>query len=114
MQIFAGHTLARLGVTGRQQHCQNEAAMAFPYRKILCPFDFDENSLNALEKATEIARHFPAAIFLAHPVPLVAQVGEVPLPVDIFQDQQKAALARLNEIAGQKLSSLEHRTTVYA
>jgi nucleotide-binding universal stress UspA family protein len=86
----------------------------FPYQKILCPIDFDENSTNALEKAAEIARHFKAAVFLIHAVPLVAQFGEVPLPVDLYQDQQRAALARLNEIAGQKLSGIEHKTAVYA
>jgi universal stress protein A len=88
--------------------------MAFPYRKILCPIDFEENSTNALEQAAEIARHFKAAIFLIHAVPLIAQYGEVPLPVDLYQDQQKAALAKLNEIAGQKLSGIEHKITVYA
>jgi nucleotide-binding universal stress UspA family protein len=88
--------------------------MAFPYQKILCPLDFDENSRNALEKAAEIARHFKAAVFLIHAVPLVAQYGEVPLPVDLYQDQQRAALDRLNEIASQQLSSLEHKTAVYA
>jgi nucleotide-binding universal stress UspA family protein len=35
--------------------------MAFPYRKILCPIDFDENSSKALETAIELARHFKAA-----------------------------------------------------
>jgi universal stress protein A len=88
--------------------------MAFPYRKILCPIDFEENSSNALEKAIEIAGQFKAAIFLVHAVSLVAQFGEVPLPVDLYQDQQRAALARLNEIAGQKLNGIEHKTTVYA
>jgi universal stress protein A len=87
--------------------------MAFPYRKILCPMDFDENSSNALEKACEIARHFGAVVFLIHAVPLVAQFGEVPLPVDLYIDQQRAALARLNEIASQKLNDIEHKTTVY-
>jgi universal stress protein A len=88
--------------------------MAFPYRKILCPIDFDENSSKALETAIELARHFKAAILLMHAVPLVAQFGEVPLPIDLYQDQQKAVLAKLNEIAGQKLSSIEHKTAVYA
>lgn len=87
--------------------------MAFPYRKILCPIDFDENSSNALEKAIEIARHFRAAVLLMHVVPLVAQFGEVPLPVDLYQDQQRAALARLNEIAGQKLIGIEYKTAIY-
>jgi universal stress protein A len=88
--------------------------MAFPYKKILCPIDFDENSSNALDRAIEIARHFKAAIFLIHAVPLVAQFGEVPLPIDLYLDQQKAALAKLNEIAGHKLNGIEHKTAVYA
>ena len=87
--------------------------MAFPYAKILCPIDFDQNSNKALEKAAETARHFKAAIFLLHAVPLTAQFADVPLPVDLYREQQKAALARLNEIAAQKLSGIEHQTAVY-
>jgi len=88
--------------------------MAFPYQKILCPIDFDQNSSNALGRAIEIALHFKATIFLIHAVPLVAQFGESPLPVDLSLDQQKAALAKLNEIARQKLNGVEHKTAVYA
>jgi nucleotide-binding universal stress UspA family protein len=87
--------------------------MAFPFQTILCPIDFDENSGNALERAIEIARHFKAAVILVHAMPLVAQFGEVSLPVDLNQDQQNAALAKLNEIAGHKLSGIEHKTAVY-
>jgi universal stress protein A len=32
----------------------------------------------------------------------------------LYLDQQKAALAKLNEIAGQKLKGIEHKTAVYA
>ena len=88
--------------------------MAFPYQKILCPIDFDENSINALERASEISRHFKASILLVHAVPLVAQLGEVPMPVDLYHDQQTAALARLKKIAAQKLGGIEHETAVYA
>ena len=88
--------------------------MTFPYRKILCPMDFDENSNHALEQACELAHHFKAAIVLVHAVPLIAQFGEVPLPIDLYQDQQKAALAKLNEIADQKLQGIEYQTVVYA
>ena len=87
--------------------------MAFPYQKILCPIDFDENSTNALERAAEIARHFKAAVFVIHAVPLVAQFGDIPLPADLYRDQQQAALARLKEIAAQKLNGLEQQTAVY-
>jgi len=87
--------------------------MAFPYQRILCPIDFDDNSTNALERGAEIARHFKAAIFVIHAVPLVAQFADVPLPVDVYRDQQRAALTKLKEITTQKLNGLEHQTAVY-
>ena len=31
--------------------------MAFPYRKILCPINFDDNSLTAIHEAAAIAAH---------------------------------------------------------
>jgi universal stress protein A len=87
--------------------------MAFPYRKILCPIDFDDNSLRVLDKAIESARHFGAAVVLVHAVPLVVQFGDVPIPVDLYEQQEKAARARLGEIAGQKLGGVEHESVVY-
>ncbi len=85
--------------------------MRFPYKKILCPIDFDENSIHALEKAVEIARHFGAAIFLVHVVPLIVEA--LPIAYEHYEESQKAAMAKLNEIAGQKLSGIEHRCVVY-
>lgn len=87
--------------------------MAFPYRKILCPIDFDDNSLGALDKAIEIARHFGATVALVHAVPLVVQFGDVPIPVDLYEDREKAARVKLAEIAAQKLAGVEHESIVY-
>ena len=87
--------------------------MAFPYRKILCPIDFDDNSLRALDKAIEIARHFGATVLLVHAVPLVAQFGEVPIPVELYEQQEKAARTRLADIARQKLNGVKHESVVY-
>jgi nucleotide-binding universal stress UspA family protein len=85
--------------------------MRFPYKKILCPIDFDDGSIHALEQAIEIARHFGAVIFLVHVVPLIVEA--IPIPYEAYQESQKAAMAKLNEIAGQKLSGIEHRCIVY-
>jgi nucleotide-binding universal stress UspA family protein len=87
--------------------------MAFPYRKILCPIDFDENSLRALDKAVEIARHFGAAVILAHAIPLVAQLGNFPMPADVYAAQEKAANVKLSAIAGQKLGGVEHESVAF-
>ncbi len=87
--------------------------MAFPYRKILCPIDFSENSLVALDKAAEIARHFGATVILVHAVPLVAQFGDFPMPADVYRGQEKAATVKLREIAGQKLGGVGYESIVF-
>jgi universal stress protein A len=87
--------------------------MAFPYKTILCPVDFDENSLAALDKAIEIARHLGSSIILVHVLPLIVALGEVPPPVALYEDQEKDALAKLADIAKQKLGGLKHETHVY-
>jgi nucleotide-binding universal stress UspA family protein len=87
--------------------------VAFPYKTILCPFDFDENSLAALDKAIEIAQHLGSGIVLMHVLPLVVLPGEVPPPAGLYQDQGKDAQARLAHIAKQKLGGLKHEAHVY-
>jgi nucleotide-binding universal stress UspA family protein len=87
--------------------------VAFPYKTILCPVDFDENSLAALDKAVEIARHLGSTIILVHVLPLVVLPGEVPPPVGLYEDQRKDAQAKLADTAKQKLSGMQHEAHVY-
>jgi nucleotide-binding universal stress UspA family protein len=47
--------------------------MAFPYRKILCPIDFDDNSLNALERGAEISRQMNSKLAVLHVIPIVVR-----------------------------------------
>jgi nucleotide-binding universal stress UspA family protein len=86
--------------------------VAFPYKTILCPVDFDENSLAALDKAVEIARHLGSSIVLMHVLPLIVALGEVPPPAALYEDQEKDAKAKLADIAKQKLGGLKHETHV--
>jgi nucleotide-binding universal stress UspA family protein len=87
--------------------------MAFPYKTILCPLDFDENSLAALDGAVEIARHFGSNLILVHVLPLVLSAGEIPPLASMYEDQEKAARAKLDDIAQQKLAGLKHELRVY-
>jgi nucleotide-binding universal stress UspA family protein len=87
--------------------------MAFPYKKVLCPMDFDENSLAAFNEAVEIARHFSGTLILLHIVPLVLSLGEVPPPAALYEEQQKAARAKLSDIAKQKRAGLKYELHVY-
>jgi nucleotide-binding universal stress UspA family protein len=87
--------------------------MAFPYKTILCPVDFDENSLAALDRAVEIARHLGSSIILVHVLPLIVALGEVPPPVALYEDQEKDAQAKLGDITKQRLGGLKHEAHVY-
>jgi len=87
--------------------------MAFPYKTILCPVDFDENSLAAFDQAVEIARHFGGTLILLHVVPLVLSLGEVPPPAALYEDQEKAARAKLADIAKRKRAGLKYELHVY-
>jgi nucleotide-binding universal stress UspA family protein len=87
--------------------------MAFPFKTILCPFDFDENSEMALDKAVEIARHFDSGLIVVHVLPLVLTLGEVPPPAVLYEDRAKAARAKLADIAKNKLAGLKNEFHVY-
>lgn len=86
--------------------------MAFPYKTILCPVDFDENSMAVLDKVVEIARHLGSSIALVHVLPLIVAFGEVPPPAGLNQDQEKDAQAKLTDVAKQKLARLKHEAYV--
>jgi universal stress protein A len=51
-----------------------------PFQKILCPTDFSEPALHALKHAEELARHFGAAIIVAHVIPPVPGPHSFPDP----------------------------------
>jgi nucleotide-binding universal stress UspA family protein/predicted transcriptional regulator len=75
--------------------------MAFPYRRILAPVEFDETAHAVLDAATRIAAENGGTIFLMHVVPLVVAPTGMPNYVDIYKDQEK--------IARQKLESMVER-----
>ena len=87
--------------------------MAFPYRKILCPMDFDENSLQALDKAIEIARHFHATMIVMHVVPMVVELTDIPHSADQYKEAERTARARLGEILVQKIGGVGYESTIY-
>jgi universal stress protein A len=86
--------------------------MAFPYRKILCPIDFDDNSLTALERAAEFARYMDSILVLLHVLPIIITPGQIPPPLSLYEDQRKAAEAKLASIAREKLAGLHYELHV--
>ncbi len=86
--------------------------MALPYKRILCPIDFDENSLAALEAAADLARHSDATVFVLHVVPMIIQPTGMPVYVDLYKSQEEVAWARLRELARKSLAGIKYELTV--
>ncbi len=73
--------------------------MAYPYRRILAPIEFDETAQAVLESAVRIATETGGTVFLVHVVPLVVAPTGMPNYVDIYKDQEKIAQQKLEAIA---------------
>ena len=87
--------------------------MGFPYRKILCPIDFDDNSLAALDKAIELAHHFDAAMAVVHVIPIIVQYGQGAIPPPIFAQHENEARTRLIALTEKKLDRIPHEKILY-
>ncbi len=72
--------------------------MAFPYRRILAPVEFDETSHAAIDTASRIAAANDGMVFLLHVVPMVVAPTGMPNYVDIYKDQEKIAREKLEGI----------------
>ena len=83
--------------------------MAYPFKKILCPIDFDENSIAALDAAAEIARQSDATVEVLHVVPIIMQASGMPIYVDVYTQQEKDSQAKLVELARTHLAGLKYK-----
>ena len=82
--------------------------MTFPYRRILCPIDFDDNSLAALEVAAKMARQQDGSVYVLHVVPLILAPTAMPIYVDLYKGQEEAAQAKLVELARKHLTGVKY------
>ncbi len=82
--------------------------MGVPYKRILCPIDFDENSMEALNSAAELARREGGTVYVLHVIPKMLQPMGMPMETDIYQAQEQAARTRLNEIGRERLEGVAH------
>jgi nucleotide-binding universal stress UspA family protein len=82
--------------------------MAFPYKRILSPVDFDENSMAALDVAAEIARQNDGTVLLMHIVPMIIPPTGMPVYVDLYKGQEETAKEKLGGIARKHLQGLKY------
>jgi nucleotide-binding universal stress UspA family protein len=73
------------------------------FRRILCPIDFDYNSTAALEIARELAEARGATVHLLHVAKVPSHDMDVPVPFDPDPRWERAARAKLEDIARDRL-----------
>ncbi|HZP46354.1 MAG TPA: universal stress protein [Candidatus Binataceae bacterium] len=86
--------------------------MAFPYKLILCPVAFDENSLRVLREAAAIARAFGGKIVVLHVVWINPLSTEGFVFAELRDSQTKAALDKLTQFVAGELSGVDHQLAV--
>ena len=82
--------------------------MAFPFRRILSPVAFDDNSLVAMDVAAQFARQNDGIVFLLYVVPMGDPPVGGPAYVQLYKDQAKADHERLAEMAGKRLHGVKY------
>lgn len=74
------------------------------FRKILCPVDFDENSMAALDVACKMAVQNGAPLCLMHVVPFPLAASEIgPLPTESLPVWERGAQVKLEQVARERV-----------
>jgi universal stress protein A len=81
--------------------------MAFPFKRILAPVDFDPSSLKALEIAAKIAHQNDGTVFVLHIVPVDMDLSGMPQYVDLIKRQESIDREKLAAIAKQQLADVK-------
>ena len=84
--------------------------MAFPFKRILAPVDFDQSSLRGLELAAKVAKQNDGTISILHIVPVDMDVSGMPQYVDLIQRQENIDRDRLKAIAKEHLTDIKWET----
>jgi len=87
--------------------------MANPFRRILCPVDFDDNSMQALDTAANLARDNGGTVFVLHVVPMILAPTGMPVYVDLYKGQEETARTKLLEIAHKRLAGVKYELLIH-
>jgi universal stress protein A len=82
--------------------------MSFPFRRILVPVDFDDQSQAAVDVAVRMARQNDGLVLLLHVVPMIIPAAGMPVYVDIYRGQEDAAKEKLRLMAGKCLAGIKY------
>ena len=81
--------------------------MAFPFKRLLAPIDFDSSSIKALELAAKLAKQNDGTVFILHIVPVDMDVSGMPQYVDLIKRQESLDRDKLTAIAKQQLAEVK-------
>jgi nucleotide-binding universal stress UspA family protein len=81
--------------------------VAFPYKRILCPVDFDNNSIQAVEEARGLARSGNGKLFLLHVIQINPLATEGFMLAELIETQEKYAREQLEKITGKGMAGVE-------
>jgi len=87
--------------------------MTQQFSRILCPVDFDDNSMQALDTAANLARENNGTVFVLHVVPIIVEPTGMPIYVDLYKGQEEAARAKLLEIAHKQLGGVKYEIVIH-
>jgi universal stress protein A len=77
------------------------------FHRILCPIDFDDNSLSALRLGAQLAERDQAALYLMHVIRVVEEATAA-APA-IFERDERATRTELQNIAESQLRGIDHQ-----
>jgi nucleotide-binding universal stress UspA family protein len=97
----------------RRPATKEDIPMAQQFRRILCPVDFDDNSMEALETAANLAREHGGTLFVLHVVPMILAPTGMPVYVDLYKGQEDTARTKLLEIAHKRLAGIKHELLIH-
>lgn len=80
--------------------------MAFPFKSILVPVDFDQSSLKALELAAKVARQNDGKVFVLHIVPVDIDTSDMPQYAELITHQEGLDREKLTRLAQQYLGEV--------
>lgn len=81
--------------------------MSYPFKKILCPMQFDDAEQVALDLASHMARDMEATVYLLHVVPIMPAIGAPENTVTAHARAEDDARLRLQKLADERLSGLK-------
>jgi nucleotide-binding universal stress UspA family protein len=76
--------------------------------------DFEDNSMQALDTAANLARENNGTVFVLHVVPMIVPPTGMPVYVDLYKGQEENAHEKLLEIAHKRLNGLKYELLTQA